>query len=128
MLEVLDNASQLLEPSALPNWIGSGGEGIFQAVVHGLLVFVRIVVEQHLLDLSDSLAGIQSLIKQAKKVGTPLEFPDKRPKWGLETYLGARLGTIHDSVTAIHGPLVLHLFQAFEGIVIARISHPTVGV
>lgn len=47
-----------------------GRARILQTHVHGLLVLVAIVVDQHFLDLPNGLTGIQSLMKQMKNIST----------------------------------------------------------
>lgn len=41
------------------------------------------------------------------------------------TDLGARLGAVHDGVTAVHRPLVAQFVDAFVPIVVSRVHHPS---
>jgi len=61
-----------------------------------------VVVDKHLLDLSDSTSRVQAL--------------------------GAGLGAVHDGVAAVDGEAILHHLETLVGELVARVDHPAVGL
>jgi len=61
-----------------------------------------VVVDQHLLDFSDSASRVQAL--------------------------GAGLCAVHDGVAAVDGESILHHLQPLVGELVTRVDHPAVGL